>query len=470
MRDMAVIIKNGTIVTASDQYRADILIDGEKIKAIGSGFEDQAAEVIDAGGKYIFPGGIDGHVHLGQISSWGTDLPGFETTSAALVGGTTTVIGFSRQQQGMGLLDSVLQHREEKVEGRSAVDFGLHVIVKYPREDVFDELPSLARAGIPTIKLFMASKGTPFHSDDATLFRMLQKSKNVGILTMVHAENGDIIETLQRQFIAEGRTEPKYHAASHPIVAEEEATIRAMLLAKAAEAPLFVVHISCREAMVALREARAKGIAVYGETCPHYLTLSVDYLSRPDFEGAKYVCSPPLREASHHHYLWEALERGWLQVVGSDHCPCNFRGEKERGRGNFLLIPNGLPGMENRLSILYTNGVLKGRLSLMRMVDVWATSPAKFYGLYPRKGSISVGADADLVVFDPDFLGRISVKTSLQGVDYNPYEGIEQRGRPEKVLLRGSMSVDHGTFIGKIGQGKFIEREPYGLAYLNRMR
>lgn len=303
---------------------------------------------------------------------------------------------------------------------------------------------------------------------DATVFRMLQATKNVGMLMMLHAENGDVIDVLQKQLIAEGKTDPKYHATSRPPVVEAEATARAAYLAKAADAPLFIVHVSCAEAMIAIRTAHQEGVDIFGETCPHYMTLGVENLAKPDFEGAKYVCSPALRESWHHDQLWQAIEQGWLQVVGSDHCGFNFKEQKEMGRGDFTKIPNGAPGTENRLAILYTYGVLTGKLSLQRMVDVFSTAPAKFYGMYPRKGSIVVGADADVVIFDPEYTGKISVETSKQGVDYSTYEGFEQKGRAEKVFLRGNLTVDGGDFVGKIGQGKFIEREPYGFAYRGR--
>jgi dihydropyrimidinase len=231
---------------------------------------------------------------------------------------------------------------------------------------------------------------------------------------------------------------------------------------------VFIVHVSCEEAMKTVRDARQRGVAAFGETCPHYLTLSIENLAKPEFEGAKYVCSPALREPWHHEHLWQAIQQGWLQVVGSDHCGFNWKGQKEMGRGDFTKIPNGAPGVENRLAILYTYGVLNGKLTLQRLVDVFTTAPAKFYGLYPRKGSIAVGADADLVIFDPNYSGTIGVKTSLQGVDYNAYEGFQQKGMAEKVFLRGNLTVDGGKFVGKLGQGKFLERQAFGLAYLNR--
>jgi dihydropyrimidinase len=464
---MAMVIKNGTMVTGTDRFKGDLLIDQEKIKAIGSGLEGRAKEVIDAEGKYILPGGIDGHTHF-SLPFMGTLTAGFETTPAAIVGGTTTIVDFVPQPAKMSLLDSIAKHREEKAEGKSATDYSFHAMVMDAQKGIFLEPPALVKAGIPTIKLFMAYKGTPFNCDDATVFQMLQKTKEVGMLMMVHAENGDVIDVLQKQLIAEKKTDPKYHAVSRPPVVEAEATLRATLLAKTADAPIFVVHVSCLEAMLAIRDARQQGIAAFGETCPHYLTLSVENLSKPNFEGAKYVCSPPLREPGHQNHLWQALQQGWLEVVGSDHCGFNFRGQKEMGKGDFTKIPNGAPGVENRLAILYTYGVLPGKLSLERMVHIFATAPAKFYGLYPQKGNLSIGADADIVIFDPKYSGKISVKTSMQGIDFNTYEGFEQKGRAEKVFLRGKLTVDQGKYIGEKGQGKFIRGEPYGMAYAGR--
>ena len=461
---MGTLIKRGTIVTATESYRSDILIENEKIAVIGSGLEARADQVIDAKGKYIFPGGIDGHTHF-RFPFMGTKTTGFATTPAAAVGGTTTVIDFAPQTPGMSLLDSIAKHREEEADNVSVVDYSFHAMVMDLQERVFDEIPALAKAGIPTIKLFMAYKGSPVYCTDSTIFKMLQKTKKSGMLTMLHAENGEIIEVMQKQLLAQNKTAPKYHAVSRPPVVEEEATIRATMLAKAAETPVFIVHVSCTEAMEAVRSAQEQGIAAFGETCPHYLILDVERLSKPGFEGAKFVCSPALREARHHDELWRALHKGWLQTVGSDHCSFNYKGQKDMGKGDFTKIPNGAPGMENRLAILYTYGVLTGKLPLTRLIDVFATAPAKFFGCYPRKGSITVGADADLVIFDPAYECKISVKTSLQGIDYNAFEGFKQQGRAEQVFLRGQLIVDKGRFIGKAGQGKFIKREPYGFAY-----
>ena len=462
---MAILIKNGIIVNAAEMSRTDVLIEGERIAAVGGGLDGRAQETIDATGKYLFPGGIDGHTHF-KLPFMGTHTAGFDTAYAAAVGGTTTIIDFAPQPAGMSLLDSISKHREEEAEGKCAVDYSLHAMVMDASQaGIFDELPALVKAGIPTIKLFMAYKGTPFMCNDATIFRMLQVSKQSGVLVMMHAENGDVIHVLQQQHVNAGKIDPQFHATSRPPIVESEATARAAALARTADAPIFIVHVSCANAMTVIRDAFEAGVAIFGETCPHYMTLDVSNLAKPDFEGAKYVCSPALRESSHHNELWKAIQHGWLQVVGSDHCGFNFKGQKEMGRGDFTRIPNGAPGVGNRLAILYTYGVMAGKLSLQRMVDVFATAPAKFYGLYPRKGSIFAGADADIVVFDPAYEGSITVNTSKQGVDYNAYEGFAQKGRAERVFLRGTLIVDNGEFTGPRGQGKFIERQPFGLAY-----
>jgi dihydropyrimidinase len=465
---MATLIKNGTIVTATERYRSDVLIEGEKISAIGNNLVGKADTVIDAEGRYLFPGGIDAHTHF-ALPFMGTHTAGFETTAAAIVGGTTSVVDFTPQAPGLGLLDSVKKHREEAIEGKSAVDYSLHsMVMDATRESIFDELPALVAAGIPTIKLFMAYKGTPFFVDDTIFFRMLERSKDVGMTVMTHAENGHIVDLLQQRRIAAGQTEPRYHAESRPPIVEAEATARAAALAEAADAPIFIVHVSCETAMSAIRNARQRGVDIFGESCPQYLVLDQTYLARPDFEGAKWVCSPALRDVSNQDPLWQALDNGWLQTVGSDHCGFNFKGQKEMGREKFTQIPNGTPGVENRLAILYTYGVLTQKLSLQRMVDVFATAPAKFFGMYPRKGSIVVGGDADIVVFDPGYQGTITAATSLHGVDYSAFEGFEQRGRPEKVFLRGKLVADKGQYVGRLGQGVFIEREPFGEAYRSR--
>jgi dihydropyrimidinase len=461
---MGILIKNGTIVTAVDEYKADILVEGEKITAVGNNVDGRAGEVMDATGLYVLPGGVDQHTHF-ALSLGETMARGFETTNAAIVGGTTTIVDFAPTLAGMTIKDSVVQHGEEHAAGKAMVDYAFHAVIMDATDALFEEIPTLPEVGVSTIKLLMAYKGTPYYSDDSIVFRALQAAKKSGVTTMVHAENADVIDVLQKQCVANGQFEPQYHAVSRPPLAEAECTARAISLAAIAEAPLFVVHCSCIGAMTAIRDAYMRGIPVYGETCPHYLTLSVDCLSKLNFEGAKYVCSPPLRSPEHHEALWEALQKGWLQVVGSDHCGLDWKQQKHRGRDDFTKIPNGVPGVENRLAVLWTYGVEKGRITRQRLVDVFATAPAKVNGLFPKKGQISIGSDADLVLFDPTWNGVMSVKNSLQGSDYCAYEGMEQKGRVEKVFLRGELVVTGGAYVGKKGQGQFIKSAPFGLCY-----
>ena len=461
---MSILIKNGTIVTSVSEYQADILVEGEKIAAIGKNLDSRARETVDASGKYILPGGVDNHSHF-ALPFGGTWTRGFETTPAAIVGGTTTVVDFAPQPEGLSIREAVSKHSEERAEGTSVVDFAFHGMVMDASDSLFEEIPSLAEAGIPTVKLFMAYKGTPFMVDDGILFRALETSKKTGVTIMVHAENGDLIDVLQKQCVEKGQVEPKYHAVSRPPTVETEATARAVGIAALADAPIFVVHVSCKGAMEAVRDAYQAGVAAYGETCPHYLTLGVDNLSRPDFEGAKYVCSPALRSPDHHEALWQALDRGWLQVVGSDHCGFNWKEQKHLGIDDFTKIPNGAPSVQYRLNILWTYGVRRGKISRQKLVDVYSTAPAKLNGLFPRKGDIAPGSDADLVIFDDTYEGVISVEDSLEGVDYCAFEGMEQKGRVEKIFLRGKLSVDDGRFVGEKGQGRLLKGEPFGSAY-----
>ncbi len=461
---MKKIIKNGTILTAVNEYVADVLIDGEKIVEIGRDLNIEDCESFDAKGMYVLPGGVDNHTHFG-LPFAGTYTRGFETTDAAIVGGTTSIVDFVPQAVGSTIHDSVERHIREQSEGKSVVDYNLHGMVMDVTEDLYDEITQLPKIGIPTVKLFMAYKGTPFMVDDATLLKAMQAGRKAGVTIMVHAENGDLIDTLQQQCLAQGQTAPKYHAVSRPPAVETEATIRALSIAALAEAPLFVVHVSTKEAMEAIREANIKGQPVYGETCPHYLTLTVDNLAKENFEGAKYVCSPALRTSEHLDALWQSIQKGWLNVVGSDHCGFNWKEQKHMGKDDFTKIPNGAPSVENRLSILWTYGVEEGKLSKQRLVDVFATAPAKFNGLFHRKGHVGVGFDADLVIFDPNYEGVITVKDSLHGVDYSTFEGMRQKGKVKNVFLRGKLSVDDGNFIGKAGQGQFVEGIAYGAAY-----
>jgi len=464
---MAILIKNGILITSEEELKADLLIEGEKITEIGINLSPpEECEIIDAAGKYIMPGGVDQHVHF-SFNYKGSKVRGFETSNAAAVGGTTTLVEFVNQEIGKGLVESIEDYMKTEVEGIAMVDYSFHSVMTDPRDEVIEEIPKLADAGFPTMKLFMAYKGMFFHADDDTILKALMKGKEAGITVMVHAENAEMIDVLSKELIKEGKTEPYYHAVSRPPVVEAEATRRAIYLAELAGAPLYVVHVSCREAMESIREAYCRGQKVYGETCTHYLVLDKEDLAKDHFEGAKYVCSPALRTEEHRIALWEAIDRNWLNAVSSDHCGFDWMTQKHMGSGegkSFADIPNGAPSLQNRLNILWTYGVCTGKISKSRFVDLAATMPAKINGL-TSKGSLTVGYDADIVIFDPDFRGIISVENNLEDVDFCPFEGFEQKGRAEKVLLRGRLIVNEGKYVGEKGQGRLIHGKAFGDAF-----
>jgi len=454
-------IRGGTVVTASDTYQADVLIDGETIVAIGQGLDSQDAEVIDASGLYVFPGGIDPHTHLDMPFGGTVSSDDFETgTRAAAFGGTTSIIDFCMTQKGKSLQEAIATWHE-KAQGKALIDYGFHLMIGEANDQVLEELESVVKnEGITSLKVFMAYKNT-LQADDETLFKTLTRAKELGALVQVHAENGDVIDYLTRRAIANGQTEPIYHALTRPPEAEGEATGRAAALTALAGSQLYVVHVSCADAVRRIAEAREKGWDVYGETCPQYLTLDITALEKPDFEGAKYVWSPPLREAWNQEVLWHALKSGILQTVGSDHCPFRFAGQKEMGRGDFTKIPNGGPIIEDRFGLLYSEGVHKGRISINQFVDVVSTKVAKLFGLYPRKGTIAVGADADIVLFDPQGKRTISAATHHMNVDYNPFEGMEVYGEVVAVLSRGSFVVREKQDVGQPGSGQFLHRRTF---------
>ncbi len=463
---MTTLIKNGTIVTAESEFAADLFMDGETIQAIGRDLKIEADEVIDATGKYLLPGGVDQHVHF-SFTYKGSKVRGFETSNAAAVGGTTTLIEFVNQEAGKGLVESIEGYRKTDVDGLAMVDYCFHSVMTDPRDEVIEEIPQLAAMGYPTMKLFMAYKGMFFHADDDAILKALLKGKEAGITIMVHAENAEMIDVLTKKLIGEGKTDPYYHAISRPPVVEAEATRRAIYLAELAGAPLYVVHVSAKEALEEIKQAFGRGQRIYGETCTHYLVLDREDLAKPDFQGAKYVCSPALRTEEHREALWQAIDNKWLNAVSSDHCGFDWKEQKHMGFGpgkSFADIPNGAPSMQNRLNILWTYGVEKGRISRSKLVDLFATSPSKINGL-EKKGQLEVGFDGDVVIFDPEFRGTISVKNNLEGVDYCPFEGFEQKGRPETVFLRGNKIVEKGTYIGQKGQGQFVAGKPFGDAY-----
>jgi dihydropyrimidinase len=460
-------ITGGTIVTASDTYKADVLIDGEKVAAIGTGLKAAGAKRIDASRKLLIPGGIDVHTHM-ELPFGGTMASDdFETgTTAAAFGGTTTIVDFAVQGFGEPL-EKARDAWMKKARGKAVVDYGLHMIVRDVSDKVLREMETMVKDGISSFKLFMAYPGV-FMVDDGAIFKALVRSAEIGGLICMHAENGGVIDVLVKKALAAKHTEPKWHALTRPPEAEGEATGRAFRLAEmAGGVPLYIVHLSASQALDQVRLFRDRGLPAYAETCPQYLFLSYDNYEEPGFDGAKYVMSPPLRPKWHQDELWKGLQKNDLQVVSTDHCPfCmkeGFKGlpkQKELGKGDFSKIPNGAPGVETRMALLYDGGVRKGRITLNRFVELTSTSPAKIFGLFPRKGTIAPGSDADIVVFDPEKKQTLSAKTLHMRVDYNPYEGREVVGAAETVLSRGKVIIEKGKFVGKAGSGTFLKRNP----------
>ncbi len=461
---MATLIKNGIIVSTADEFKGDILIENGKITTIGINLENHTDDIVNASGMYVLPGGIDQHTHF-SFTYKNAKVRGFETSNAAAIGGTTTVIDFVNQKPGKGIVESVKEYDKNEVSNVAMVDYSFHGIVFEATNEIFEEIPTLPKEGIPTLKLFMAYKGFPYHCDDEAVFRALKASKDSGVTIMVHAENADVIDVLQKECLKKGLTDPYYHAVSRPPLVEVEATQRAINLARLADAPLYVVHVSAKEAMEAIRDANISGSSIYGETCTHYLILDTDNLAKPNFEGAKYVCSPALRSIEHRESLWKGVKKGWLNAISSDHCGFDWKVQKNMGKDDFTSIPNGAPGLQNRLGILWTFGVETGKISRQKLVDLFSTAPAKINGIDYVKGHIGIGYDADIVIYNPNTKNIISVENSLQGVDYSPYEGMTQIGNVEKVFLRGELIVDAGKYIGKVGDGKFVKGKPFGLCY-----
>ncbi len=458
---MRTLIKNGLVITASDELNADVLIEGEKVvgvAATGSGVAAAwaAENVLDATGLYVIPGGVDTHTHM-ELPFGGTAASDtFETGSrAAAWGGTTTIVDFAVQSVGKSLREG-LDTWHAKAEGQCAIDYAFHMILADVTEDSLKEMDVLVDEGVTSFKLFMAYPGV-FYSDDGKILRAMQRGAENGGLIMMHAENGIAIDVLVEQALAQGKTDPRYHGEVRKALLESEATHRAIQLARVAGAPLYVVHVSAAEAVAELTRARDLGLNVFGETCPQYLFCSTDDLAKPDFEGAKYVCSTPLRPAEHQESLWRALRGDDLSVISTDHCPFCFVGQKELGRGDFSKIPNGMPGVEHRMDLLHA-GVAAGHLSLPRWVEVASTTPARMFGLYPRKGVIAAGSDADIVIYDPQARQTLSAATHHMNVDYSAYEGLEITGRVVTTLSRGRVVIDDGTYQGSTGHGTFLAR------------
>jgi dihydropyrimidinase len=455
------IIANGRVVTATDTYTGDVAIGNGKIAVIGQNLpRDNATRVIDAAGRYLLPGGIDVHTHLDMPFGGTTSADDFETgTRAAAFGGTTTLIDFAIQYKGQ-TLRTAFDGWMQKATGRAVCDYSFHCIITELANTQLEEMNALVREGVTSFKLFMAYPGV-FMLDDASIFKALRAAEKNGGLVCMHAENGSAIDVIVQQALAEGKKAPKYHALTRPTTAEAEATARAIALAEMAGAPVYIVHLSCNDALEKVREARDRGLPVYAETCPQYLYLSIDNFDVPGFEGAKYVFTPPLREKWHQEKLWNGLKTDHLQVVSTDHCPFCFKEQKELGRDDFTKIPNGGPGIEHRMSLIYSGGVAQGRFSVNRFVELVSTTPAKLFGLYPRKGTIAVGSDADLVIFNPQRKHTISAKTHHMRVDYSMFEGIEVVGLPEVVLSRGQVLVEGEQFKGRAGAGQFLKRSTY---------
>jgi dihydropyrimidinase len=454
------LIKNATVVTASDTFASDIGIAHGRITALGQELPGASAKrVLDAKGRYVMPGGIDVHTHLDMPFGGTKSADDFESgTIAAAFGGTTTLVDFAIQYKGQ-TLRTALDAWWKKAEGKAAIDYGFHCIVTDLPDACLAEMKALAREGVTSFKLFMAYPGV-FMVDDGLIFKAMRQAAEDGAMICMHAENGTAIDVIVQRALAEGKTAPKYHALTRPTTAEAEAVGRAIALAEMAGAPVYIVHLSCSEALEKVREARDRGLPVFAETCPQYLFLSIENFDVPGFEGAKYVFTPPLREKWHQEKLWAGLTTDQLQVVSTDHCPFCYKEQKELGRDDFTKIPNGGPGIEHRLSLVYTGGVHGGRFSANRFVELVATAPAKLFGLYPQKGTVAVGSDADLVIFDPNEEQVISARTHHMRVDYSMFEGMKVKGVPKQVMSRGRMVIDHGKFVGHAGQGMFLKRRP----------
>jgi len=464
---MGTLFKNGTVINAGDTFQADVLVEGEKVVMIGQKIPNGNHKIVDAKGKYLMPGGIDVHTHM-ELPFGGTvSSDDFSTGHrGAAFGGTTTHIDFVIQPKGGSLHDGLADwHR--KADPKAQIDYGFHLAITDLRDEVMDEIPSLVADGVTSLKLFMAYKGV-FQVDDRTLFRAMMKAAEAGMLIMVHAENGDVVDDLIQKYLREGKTDPIYHAYSRPAAVEGEATGRAVALAGIAGCPLYVVHMTCEEAVDQLRLGRARGLPVMGETCIQYMFLTTKDLERPNYEGSKFVCSPPIRTEHDQQILWNALRDRTLQVVSTDHCPFWFEGGvngriagKELGKGNFAKIPNGLPVIEDRMKILWHYGVGEGHFDANRFVELVSTNPAKIFGLYPRKGTIAVGSDADIVIWDPKKRETVSAATHHMNVDYNIFEGRKIKGGPTAVFLRGQQIVDGEAWLGHNGQGQFLKRNPH---------
>src|ERR1700733_9743752 len=455
---MSLLLRNGTVVTSAKTEKADILINGEQIKDIAPNIPpEQAHRIIDVTGMLLLPGGIDVHTHLDMPFGGTTSSDDFETgTKAAAFGGPTTLIDFAIQPKGTKMRDA-LDIWWKKAENRASIDYGLHLIVTDLGEAGLEDMDGIVKDGVASFKLFMAYPNV-LMVDDSTIFQALSRTAKNGALICLHAENGGIIDVIVRRAVAEGKTAPIYHGLTRTVTAEAEAVHRAIAMSEISGAPVYIVHLSSEAALNEVRAARDRGVPIFAETCPQYLLLTIDELKRPNFEGAKYVFTPPLREKENLPKLWDGLKHDHLQVVSTDHCPFCFEDQKILGKDDFTKIPNGGPGVENRLQLLFHHGVNEGKLSVNRFVELVSTTPPKLFGLYPRKGTIAPGSDADIVIWDPNAQIEISAKTHHMRVDYSMFEGFRVKGNACTVLSRGEVIVDKGAFLGRTGRGAFLKR------------
>jgi dihydropyrimidinase len=463
---MKTLIQNGTLVNADATLRADLLIDGATIKEISPSIPASAADtVVDATGLLLLPGGIDAHTHLDMPFGGTTSADDFLTgTRAAAIGGTTTIVDFAIQARGTKMRDA-LDTWWKKAEGKACIDYGLHMIVTDLPDAGLEDMDSLVREGVASFKLFMAYPGV-LMVDDATIFKAMRQTAKNGALICMHAENGSVIDVIVQRALAEGKTAPIYHALTRPTRAEAEAVHRAIAMAEMAGVPVYIVHLSSEDALNQVREARDRGLPAFAETCPQYLLLSIeDNMEHKGWDGAKYVFTPPLRERRNQPSLWQGLQKDNLQVVSTDHCPFCFADQKSLGKDDFTKIPNGGPGIENRLQLLHHHGVGLGHFSINRFVELVSTAPARIFGMYPQKGALAVGSDADIVLWDEHAGHTISAATHHMRVDYSMFEGFKVRGNARDVYSRGELIVSKGQFIGRPGRGQYLRRQAHGGAW-----
>ncbi len=462
---MSVLIKNARIITAIDDFHSDIFIQDETITTIGKNLDLPADEVIDASGKYVIPGGVDPHTHFDMPFGGTVTVDNFASgTQAAAHGGTTTMIDFAIQTMGRSPLEG-LETWHTKAAGNTAVDYAFHMILTDMEGDKMKDMRTLIDEGVTSFKLFMAYPGV-LYMDDGMIYKTMRQAGEYGAMICMHAENGIVIDEIIKETVAEGKTGPKWHGLTRPTIMEAEAVHRTIAISEIANVPIYIVHLSSADALEEVKSARSRGLPVHAETCPQYLFLDHSYLEQDGFEGAKYVMSPPLREKWNQEELWKGLQMGHLQAVATDHCSFRFFDQKALGKDVFTKIPNGAPGVENRLSLIFNGGVVENRISLNKFVDITSTAAAKIFGLYPKKGTIAVGSDADIVIFDPNRRETISVNNPHMHhlkADYNAFEGFEVTGFSETVLSRGRVIVRKGDYVGERGHGQFVKRNLFSV-------